>query len=1348
MKTLSTPLISLLFYLAWAGFCSAQVQLSNENTPGEDWNTAGDWSDSAVPVPGKTYTVDGRTLLSPQTESPVFEGDALILTGGANLGLQHSGTAVIPGLSFSGGTITVGRSNGITGGVLTLTDESAPVEIDLPDNTEFEIAHRLTGPGGLVVQGSAADPADAGTVTLRGAGGDFTGGIQVVSARLHLAAPGASGSGNITLTAGQLSVARNLSAPDLTLVIDGDGFQLHLETDWIVGGVSAVVDGDVIFELPPGSYGENELIAAGFSDLQVSGDGTLTVLDASSDSDGDGLLDAWELATIGSLDGDRDGDSDSDGLSNEFEFVLGTDPAKDDSDNDGLKDGAENGSGVYVDANQAGTNPRSSDSDGDGLSDGEEVNTTMSNPNLADTDGDGLDDNHEVNTSMTDPSDPDSDDDGLTDQMEVAVGTDPNDPDSRFTLVNVGSTGFEEAAVGANNFIGGATEMAWSAEVSAGAPQVVSSHAYAEGNFDLAGNQLLLHNGAMVWRSEPLNLIGFSKATVSVDARLYQSSSGIESEDFIDIIVEMSDDGGATFDGQLILLQIEGTRTGASGGDRTPLEDVFDINAAYDAAFDTFSSRLGDIPDSVTHVRVVINATNTSNSERFFFDNIVVEAISDVDPETDSDSDGLPDLVELRNGLDPQNASDAAGDIDEDGLSNLAEHTIGTALQIADTDGDGLTDGAEANTHTTDPLESDSDGDGLGDGEEINIHTTDPLKEDTDDDTFSDKVEVVFGSDPNVFDSEANFGPPGTRGFTWFELAQPGAANYTGEIEVPWTAEGGGTGFGVIDQLDGVPLSSRQFYVHNGSLTLTTSEIALTDPEATVVSVDVRVYQTSSGIESDDFIELRILASTDGENFDNEVAFVALEGTRTGAGGGDRTPLEDVLEFTTAAAPANGEFVTFSSETGLLPASVTHIKVQIDAMNNSNSERFVFDNISVREVEIIDPALDSDSDGMPDIYEVEHNLERFADDAAADVDEDGLSNLEEFTTGTLPRNADSDGDLANDGLEVNTSMTNPLLADTDGDGLEDGFEIATSETDPNKEDTDEDGLDDRIEVALGLDPKTADPASLRSSFDKAATGSLEFAFDGEELGWKAEGSGTDIGVIDTLDGVELPDKAIYIHNGQLDLLTDRIAITDPANAVVAVDARVYQTSSGIEPQDTIDVVVQTSTDGQNFDGQVSLLAIQGTRTGPVVDPRTPLEDVLDTTAAADAPFVTFATVAGDIPEGTTHIRMAISALNNSDSERFVFDNILLLGTGFEVLATPVVVVPSGFSLINVRHSGSSLEFAWPAEIGKNYEVQFKAALTDPDWTVLGSQVADKAIMEISAPDNGRKEGYYRVRELP
>src|SRR5262249_42215765 len=84
----------------------------------------------------------------------------------------------------------------------------------------------------------------------------------------------------------------------------------------------------------------------------------------------------------------------------------------------------------------------------------------------------------------------------------------------------------------------------------------------------------------------------------------------------------------------------------------------------------------------------------------------------------DSDGDGIPDDVELANGLDPNNPLDALQDFDHDGLTNFQEIQLGTDLRRADTDGDGLSDGREV-ALGTDPLVFDTDGDGIGDGLEV-----------------------------------------------------------------------------------------------------------------------------------------------------------------------------------------------------------------------------------------------------------------------------------------------------------------------------------------------------------------------------------------------------------------------------------------------------------------------------------------------------------------------------------------------------------------------------------------------------------------------------------------------------
>ncbi|MBN1539473.1 MAG: hypothetical protein JW939_04955 [Candidatus Thermoplasmatota archaeon] len=70
----------------------------------------------------------------------------------------------------------------------------------------------------------------------------------------------------------------------------------------------------------------------------------------------------------------------------------------------------------------------------------------------------------------------------------------------------------------------------------------------------------------------------------------------------------------------------------------------------------------------------------------------------------DEDEDGIPDLVEIENGLDPNDGSDASLDMDGDGLSNREEFEHGTEMDNADTDGDGFADGYEVR-NGFDPLD-------------------------------------------------------------------------------------------------------------------------------------------------------------------------------------------------------------------------------------------------------------------------------------------------------------------------------------------------------------------------------------------------------------------------------------------------------------------------------------------------------------------------------------------------------------------------------------------------------------------------------------------------------------------
>ena len=61
---------------------------------------------------------------------------------------------------------------------------------------------------------------------------------------------------------------------------------------------------------------------------------------------------------------------------------------------------------------------------------------------------------------------------------------------------------------------------------------------------------------------------------------------------------------------------------------------------------------------------------------------------------------------------------------------------------------------------------------------------------------------------------------------------------------------------------------------------------------------------------------------------------------------------------------------------------------------------------------------DTDSDLMPDDYEIKYGLNALVIDSSGDLDEDGLTNLQEYQYGTNPSSSDSDGDGMDDASEI------------------------------------------------------------------------------------------------------------------------------------------------------------------------------------------------------------------------------------------------------------------------------------------------------------------------------------------
>jgi hypothetical protein len=167
---------------------------------------------------------------------------------------------------------------------------------------------------------------------------------------------------------------------------------------------------------------------------------SVTVVDATVDTDGDGLVDAEEDCVVGTDPGDPD--TDDDGLT-DFEEVRGrySDPLDPDSDDDGLLDGDETSDPVVFDDTDLDGEPDVVDPDDDDDSvptavegDGDADGDGTPNHRDPDDDGDGIDTIDEDPDEDGDPTDDDSDGDTVPDYLDPdddgdGIDTIDEDPD-------------------------------------------------------------------------------------------------------------------------------------------------------------------------------------------------------------------------------------------------------------------------------------------------------------------------------------------------------------------------------------------------------------------------------------------------------------------------------------------------------------------------------------------------------------------------------------------------------------------------------------------------------------------------------------------------------------------------------------------------------------------------------------------------------------------------------------------------------------------------------------------------------------------------------------------------------
>lgn len=739
----------------------------------------------------------------------------------------------------------------------------------------------------------------------------------------------------------------------------------------------------------------------------------------------------------------------------------------------------------------------------------------------------------------------------------------------------------------------------------------------------------------------------------------------------------------------------------------------------------------------------------------------------------DDDNDGMPNAWEEANGLNPTDPSDAGVDDDVDGLSNLAEFRRGTNPQKADTDGDGLSDSVETGTGVfvnagntgTNPIAVDTDGDGYTDGYEV-AKSTNPLLDSSAPSVLSSKaININFkGGTDALPDGHAVAGAAGVVSSThWNNVSDRATPVGSGQdlIDSDGTVQAG----------TWVEWSASNTWLVSADTpadaqgALMGGYLDTTDASLTTVTVRNIPYRT-----------YLVYVYFDGDS-------TGRYGTYTAKGFGEETQtltqIRDNANWPVAAG--GGEFV-HAKENGMegnymIFSGLTGGTVVVTATPAGGTRA------PINGIQIVG-AQDGDNDGMPDVWEILHGLNPGSNaDAAADPDQDGSPNLQEYQRGTLPKVADTDSDGVLDGAETlsgeyvspSNTGTNPLVADTDGDGLLDGEEVNASTaypfvTNPNLRDTDGDGFGDGFEYNTSssdpTNPSVPTPENVRSigvcfvssAQNGLAPGSDDYAgyYPNFQKHWNITYplvAGTDLegdlnSIASPAPGVLVDDRGTDT-SATLQWTTNVIyATTNGANTTNALLISGYlddtelagnaTVSLGAIPYAAYDVIVYFGSDGNGRTGSIYSLTsgeeffyITASNRVDFLADDFRLTEALDAGSAPAANVCVFRGLTGATFELEVH-----RGSNNSGIH------------AVQIVDRSGAAAPA-FKITNVSFTAATrtLALQWESEAGATYTVQRSTSLKSGEWTTINANVpsggASTSYNDPSLPA-AQTQYYYRV----
>jgi len=403
---------------------------------------------------------------------------------------------------------------------------------------------------------------------------------------------------------------------------------------------------------------------------------------------------------------------------------------------------------------------------------------------------------------------------------------------------------------------------------------------------------------------------------------------------------------------------------------------------------------------------------------------------------------------------DPSDGESGAG-APADGDRNPGDAPPEDRAPYGDDDGDGLVNQVE-DSYGSDPTNPDSDGGGVSDGAEVYRFGSNPLdpsddlgaSTDTDRDGVDDLREGIYGTDPANPDSDGG-----------------GVGDYA-ELFVdgtdPLDPADDGTVSWVDDDGDGLPNSEEDAYGTDGNNP---------DTDGGGLSDYDEIYQWGSN-PRDPSDDLAVSTDSDGDGLADywETQYLGSDPNNPDSDGGGWGDYDELNAGTDPNNPADdGTQAVDSDGDGLYDFwETTYYGTDPNAADTDGGGVSDYDETS-RGLDPRDPADDASYD--PGTYQ-------------SDVDSDGDGLTDDWETtyyGTDPNASDSDGGGVDDYTEI-ASGTSPLDAsddgqapvDTDGDGLYDAWETDNYGTDPLAADSDGGGVDDFSELSSGTDPNDAD----------------------------------------------------------------------------------------------------------------------------------------------------------------------------------------------------------------------------------------------------------------------------------